>query len=190
MGGLSRGPVTPREWKRPPHPYHHCKNSSPQRWQFQPVSTSQRPLWISSLGHEPSLRIRLLAVCSGFLGRHHRRWTYGNRETVLCADWAPPGPPGCDPHALDQSQASAGRRRVGRLSSGSRVACAGCHHCSSGTSRSPSLWRPRPLASSRARASGSMSRMLLVFLTGSAFGASPTAHTSIFWNWKSSWADS
>ena len=27
-------------------------------------------------------------------------------------------------------------------------------------------------------------------LTGSAFGASPTAHTSIFWNWKSSWADS
>lgn len=27
-------------------------------------------------------------------------------------------------------------------------------------------------------------------LTDSAFGASPTAHTSIFWNWKSSWADS
>lgn len=98
-------------------------------------------------------------------GRHPHRWTYGNIGTVLCADWAPPGPPGHDPHALDQSQASTGRGRVGRLCSGSRVAHAGRHHGSSGTSRSPSLWRPRPLASSRARASGSMSRMLLVFLT-------------------------
>ena len=37
-------------------------------------------------------------------------------------------------------------------------------HWSSGTSRSPSLWRIRPLTSSRARAAGSTSRTLLVFL--------------------------
>lgn len=121
-----------------------------------------------------------------------------NPYTAAKEFYCVPGGPGHDQHGsvLNLSTCDRGRGLqavpcTGQPGSSSGEARArGAPHSSSGTSWSPWLWRGRPMISSSAWASGSTVRMLLFLWACCEPGASPTAHTSIFSNRKSSWADS